>query len=167
HRAVGEKVAESLLARGHRRFALITAGDERALMRRNGFVDTVVAAGAKPPDCIITPSPTNLPMGREALGRLVDQGFRGAIFCSSDALALGVMTEAHARGLAIPGEIAVMGFGDFDYAAHTSPPLSSVLVDRQQVGHLVADALLARLDGKKVTPKVTDVGFEVVDRGST
>jgi LacI family gluconate utilization system Gnt-I transcriptional repressor len=77
------------------------------------------------------------------------------------------MTEVLARGLNIPGDIAVMGFGDFDYAAHTSPSLSSVHVDRTKVGHLVADALLARLDGKKGVPKVTDVGFEVVGRGST
>ena len=167
HRAVGEAVGAHLLARGHRRFAVITAGDERAIMRRDAFVKAVTAAGAAPPECIITPSATNLPMGREMLGRLVDQGFRGAIFCSSDALALGVLTEAQARGLAIPGDIAVMGFGDFDYAAHTSPSLSSVHVDRNRVGHLVADALLARLDGKKVTPKVIDVGFDVVGRGST
>jgi LacI family gluconate utilization system Gnt-I transcriptional repressor len=167
HRAVGEAVAGHLLGRGHRRFAVITAGDERAILRRDGFVEAVMAAGAAPPECIITPSATNLPMGRETLGRLVDAGFRGAVFCSSDALALGVMTEAQARGLRIPGDIAVMGFGDFDYAAHTSPSLSSVRVDRNKVGHLVADALLGRLEGKEVTPKVIDVGFDVVGRGST
>jgi LacI family gluconate utilization system Gnt-I transcriptional repressor len=167
HRAVGEKVAEYLLAKGYRRFAALSAGDERAIMRRDGFVDTVVAAGAKQPDCIVTPSSTNLPMGREALGRLVEKGFRGAIFCSSDAMALGVATEAQARGLAIPGDIAVIGFGDFDYAAHTSPPLSSVYVDRQKIGNLVADALLARMGGNKVSPKVTDVGFEIIGRAST
>jgi LacI family gluconate utilization system Gnt-I transcriptional repressor len=167
HRAVGEKVAQYLLAKGYRRFASVGAGDERAILRRDAFVEAVVAAGAEPPDCIVTPSATNLPMGRETLGRLVDQGFRGAIFCSSDALALGVITEAQARGLTIPDDIAVIGFGDFDYAAHTSPSLSSVFVDRQRVGHLVADALLARLDGKKVSPKVLDVGFEIVERGST
>jgi LacI family gluconate utilization system Gnt-I transcriptional repressor len=168
HRAVGEKVAEHLLARGHRRFASFTAGDERAIMRHSGYADTVVAAGAEQPDCIITPSPTNLPMGREALGGLVDKGFRGAIFCSSDAMALGVMIEAQARGLAIPDEIAVIGFGDFEYAAHAATPLSSVFVDRQKIGDLVADALLARMGGKKmVVPKVTDVGFEIIGRTST
>jgi LacI family gluconate utilization system Gnt-I transcriptional repressor len=167
HQAVGEKVAEHLLARCYRRFASISAGDERALLRRDAFAKAVMAAGAEAPDCVVTPSATNLPMGRENLARLIDQGFRGAIFCSSDALALGVMIEAQARGLAIPEEIAVVGFGDFDYAAHTSPPLTSVFVDRQKIGHLVADALLARMRGKKPGPKITDVGFEVVARGST
>lgn len=167
HRAVGEAVGAFLLERGHRRFASISAGDERAILRRDGFVDAVVAGGAEPPICIVTPAPTNLTMGREALGRLVDAGFRGAVFCSSDALALGVVIEAQARGLSIPEAIAVIGFGDFDYAANTAPPLSSVLVDRQKVGDMAADALLARLHGREVTPKVVDVGFRIVQRATT
>lgn len=167
HQAVGEKVAEHLLGRGHRRFAALTAGDERALLRRDGFSDAVVAAGAEPPECIVTPSATTLAMGREALSRLVEAGFRGAISCSSDAIALGVLIEARERGLKIPDEIAVIGFGDFDYAAHTSPPLSSVFVDRERIGNLVADALLARMNDRKVAPKVMDVGFEIIGRAST
>lgn len=167
HWAVGEAVARYLLDRGHRRFASISAGDERAILRRDAFVETVVANGSERPTCIVTPAPTNLIMGREALGRLVDDGFRGAIFCSSDALSLGVVTEAQARGLAVPADIAVIGFGDFDYAANTAPPLSSVLVDRQKVGDLAADALLARLHGQEVTPKVVDVGFTIIPRATT
>lgn len=167
HSEVGQAVARHLLAKGYQRFASISAGDERALMRRDAFVDVVVAAGAPAPSCIVTPAPTTLTMGREATGRLIDEGFRGVIFCSSDVLALGVVIEAQARGLCVPGDIAVIGFGDFDYAANTSPPLSSVMVDRTKVGHLAADALLARLGGREFTPKVVDVGFELVDRATT
>jgi len=167
HRYVGQKVAEYLLSRRYQRFASIGGGDERALMRRDGFADALIAAGAPAPLSIVTPSPTSLPMGRETFGPIFDQGFRGAIFCSSDALALGVMLEAQKRGLAIPGEIGVIGFGDFDYAASTSPPLSSVLVDRRKVGLLAAEALLARLDGRKVSPKTVDVGFEILERATT
>ena len=38
-----------------------------------------------------------------------------AVFCSSDLLALGVLTEARAQGKAVPDELAVMGFGDLDF----------------------------------------------------
>lgn len=166
HAAVGEAVAQFLLAKGYDRFATISAGDERALMRREGFTRTIEQAGA-PVTNVVTPAPTNVPMGRETVGRLVEQGFRGAIFCSSDALALGVVTEALARGLRVPQDIAVIGFGDFDYAGNTSPRLSSVMVDRQKVADLAADALIARLAGRTVSPKVVDVGFRIVDRETT
>ena len=166
HTAVGEAVAHFLLTKGYDRFATISAGDERALMRRDGFARTVERLGATSID-IVTPAPTNVPMGRQEIGRLIDQGFRGAVFCSSDALALGVVTETLARGMKVPEDIAVIGFGDFDYAGNTSPRLSSVLVDRQKVADLAADALLARLAGRSFSPKVVDVGFRIVDRETT
>lgn len=166
HTMVGEAVAHFLLTKGYDRFATISAGDERALMRRDGFARTMERLGASSID-IVTPAPTNVPMGRQEIGRLIDQGFRGAVFCSSDALALGVVTETLARGMKVPEDIAVIGFGDFDYAGNTSPRLSSVLVDRQRVADLAADALLARLAGRTFSPKVVDVGFRIVDRETT
>lgn len=166
HTAVGEAVAHHLLTKGYARFATISAGDERALMRREGFAKVIEQAGAERID-VLTPAPTNVQMGRETIGRLIEQGFRGAVFCSSDALALGVVTEVLARGLTVPGDIAVVGFGDFDYAGNTSPRLTSVLVDRQKVADLAADALLARLAGRPVSPKVIDVGFRIVERETT
>lgn len=166
HSAVGEAVGHFLLTKGYETFATISAGDERALMRRDAFARTVERAGAETTN-IVTPAPTTLPMGREAIGKLIEQGFRGAVFCSSDVLALGVVTETLSRGLKVPGDIGVIGFGDFDYAGNTTPRLSSVMVDRQKVADLAADALLARLNGRSVSPKVVDVGFRIVDRDTT
>lgn len=166
HTAVGEAVGHYLVAKGYTRFATISAGDERALQRRDGFARTVERASL-PIVNIETPAPTNVLMGRETVARLIEDGFRGAIFCSSDALSLGVVTEARARGMRIPEDIAVIGFGDFDYAGNTSPRLSSVLVDRQKVADIAADALLARLEGKVVSPKIVDVGFRIVERETT
>lgn len=167
HRAVGEAVAHFLLAKGHTRFATISAGDERALMRRDGFVETLVKAGVAMPENHVTPAPTNVQMGRETIAEMIEAGFRGAVFCSSDALTLGIVTEAHARGLSIPQDIAVIGFGDLDYAANTSPSLTSVAIDRHKIADLASDALLARLAGREFTPKVVDVGFRIVERETT
>jgi LacI family gluconate utilization system Gnt-I transcriptional repressor len=166
HAAVGEAVAHFLLAKDYEDFATISAGDERALMRRDGFARIVERAGSKVTN-ILTPAPTNVKMGREELARLADAGFRGAIFCSSDALALGIVTEARTRDLRVPEDIAVIGFGDFDYAANTSPRLSSVFVDRQKIADIATDALLARLAGRTVSPKVVDIGFRIIDRETT
>ncbi len=44
-----------------------------------------------------------------------------AIACSSDNLAQGAIAEALDRGMAIPRDLAVMGFGDLEFAAHTTP----------------------------------------------
>ncbi|MDI5568691.1 substrate-binding domain-containing protein, partial [Salmonella enterica subsp. enterica serovar Kentucky] len=41
--------------------------------------------------------------------------------CSSDTLAQGAMMEAESRGLRIPHDLAVIGFGDLDFAASNRP----------------------------------------------
>ncbi len=167
HRAVGEAVARRLLPKGFPAHAVVTAGDERALLRAEGFIDTIVKAGEAAPIRRVTPAPTNVQMGRETIAELLDAGFRGAVACSSDALALGIVTEVTARGLKVPDDVAVIGFGDFDYAAHTAPRLSSVRVDRQLVADTAAAMLLARLSGREVAEPIVDVGFEIIERETT
>ncbi|WP_448208041.1 LacI family DNA-binding transcriptional regulator [Azospirillum sp. sgz302134] len=166
HRDVGLRVGEYLHGKGYRRVAVISADDERATIRRDAIIEALTARGVGDVISVPTPAPSSLSMGRNVLGELVDAGFRGAIHCSSDAMAHGVVLEAQARGLSVPEDIAVIGFGDLDFAAYTSPPLTTVRVDRFTVGRLAAEALLARLAGKPVSPKVVDVGFDIVERAS-
>lgn len=167
HAGVGQRVAEYFHAKRYKKVAAIYAGDERALIRCNNFVARAEALGLDVHPSIIVPSPTTLQMGRESLATLAKAGFRGAITTSSDAMAHGVVLEAQALGLRVPEDIAVVGFGDLDYAANVSPPLSSVFVDRFAVGRIAADMLLTRLGGHEVKDKVHDVGFEIIERGTT
>ncbi|WP_431857437.1 LacI family DNA-binding transcriptional regulator [Azospirillum sp.] len=167
HQAVGRGVGEYLHAKGYRRVAVFSAEDERATIRRDGIVATLASLGVTDVTCITTPAPSSLAMGRDALSRLLADGFRGAIHCSSDSMAHGVVLEAQARGLSVPGDIAVIGFGDLDFAAYMSPPLSTVRIDRFAIGRLAAEALLNRLADKPVEQKVVDVGFEIVERATT
>jgi LacI family gluconate utilization system Gnt-I transcriptional repressor len=90
-----------------------------------------------------------------------------AIFCSSDALAQGVLAEVQSCGMSIPEDVAVMGFGDLSFAAYTFPALTTVRIDRRAIGRIAADAMLARMDGRADVEKVIDVGFEVIERAST
>jgi LacI family gluconate utilization system Gnt-I transcriptional repressor len=168
HAAVGKAVADYLLGKGYRRFAIVGADDERARLRWTSYVQVLRANGISDVAEIITPAPTNLWMGRDGLSRLIAGGFQqGAIFCSSDSLAHGVLLEAQARGMTIPRDIAVIGFGDTDIGAFTVPALSTVRIDRFAVGRFAADCLLSRLDGNAVSRKTIDVGFEVIERDTT
>jgi LacI family gluconate utilization system Gnt-I transcriptional repressor len=98
---------------------------------------------------------------------LVEAPDTQAIFCSSDLLALGVMTEARARGLTVPDDIAVMGFGDVPFVADMVPALTTVRINGGQIGTLAARFLMDRAEGRAVEPGIVDVGFSIIERDST
>jgi LacI family gluconate utilization system Gnt-I transcriptional repressor len=66
----------------------------------------------------------------------------------------------------VPRDLAVVGFGDLDFAAYTFPPLSTVRIDRAAIGRLAAEALLGRIDGRPVE-RIVDIGFQIMERGTT
>ena len=82
-------------------------------------------------------------------------------------LALGVLTEARARAIAVPQQLAVMGFGDIDFAETVSPALSSVRIDGTRMGQTAAQWIADRAEGKAVAQPVVDIGFSIVERSSS
>lgn len=168
HVEAGRAVADYVVNAGYRRAATVSAGDERALRRKDAFIREIARRSAIEVTDVAFEGSASLAHGRDALRRLIDRdGFEGgAIFCSSDLLAHGVVIEANARRLAIPQQFAVIGFGDQDFAADVAPALTSVRVDRAQLGLTAAKALLARFAGEPSPPRMIDLGFEIVRRES-
>jgi LacI family transcriptional regulator, gluconate utilization system Gnt-I transcriptional repressor len=87
------------------------------------------------------------------------------VFCTSDMVALGVLTEAKARGMNIPAELAVMGYGDLNFAADTDPPLTTIRADGKFIGQETARLIMQRASAE-TEASVVDVGFSVVRRAS-
>ncbi len=167
HEKVGNAVAEYLVAQGRRKLAIVTADDHRAGLRRKGFVATALRLGvAALPACVV-PAPTTLGNGRAGLADLLGRHPDiDAVFCSSDILALGVMTEAQARGIAVPERFAVFGFGDLAFAGDTHPALTTVRIDGNAIGRQAARFIVERAQGRAVEERVIDLGFSIVQRVS-
>ncbi|HSV44144.1 MAG TPA: substrate-binding domain-containing protein, partial [Ramlibacter sp.] len=168
HEKVGREAAGFLHGKGYRRPAIVTADDHRAGLRRAGFEARLQELGtARVPACVV-PAPSTLANGRLGLRRLLQAHPRtDAVLCSSDVLAHGVVTEAQSRGMAVPGDLAVMGFGDQDFAGHTHPPLSTVHVDGAAIGAQAARFIMNRVEGRDIGPRIRDIGFSIVERAST
>jgi LacI family gluconate utilization system Gnt-I transcriptional repressor len=172
HEKIGAAVADYLYAQGRRCLGIITASDDRARRRAKGMVDAAAArgiAGALAPELpmALVSAPGTLGSGRRALADLLSRHSGiDAVFCSSDMLALGVVTEAAARGIAVPHGIAVVGYGDLNFAPDTMPPLTTVSVDGTAIGRLAAGLIIDRVQGRPVPQNVIDVGFSIVRRQS-
>ncbi|MFJ1300705.1 LacI family DNA-binding transcriptional regulator [Pseudomonadota bacterium AL_CKDN230030165-1A_HGKHYDSX7] len=165
HRDVGRAVADYFRAKGWQRVGVATANDRRATIRSEGFL---AAWGGRDVPKAVVPAPSNVASGRRACAELLRQDpTLQAIFCSADAMAEGVLTEARVRGLRVPEDLAVCGFGGADFAAHLAPALTTVQVDGAWIGKQAARILVARCRGETVSDPVIDVGFEIIERAST
>ncbi|PHM20446.1 MAG: GntR family transcriptional regulator [Curvibacter sp. PD_MW3] len=167
HADIGRAVARFLIGKGHQRLALVRADDERAQRRAVAFTEAVAAHGLGAVHVVNVGASRSLKSGRQAMARLLEEAPAvDAVFCSSDLLALGVMTEARVRGVDIPGRMAVMGFGDVPFVADMAPALSTVRINGSEIGRLAAQSLMARAEGRPVTPRIVDMGFSIVERES-
>lgn len=168
HSDIGREVAQFLMSKGYKKFAIVRAEDERADRRSVAFLDTVAQQGLPPVYVSNVGASRSLKSGREALSRILSEAPTvEAIFCSSDLLALGVMTEARARGLSVPGDIAVMGFGDVPFVADMVPALTTVRINGEHIGALAARQLMDRAEGRDAPSRIVDVGFSIIERDST
>jgi LacI family transcriptional regulator, gluconate utilization system Gnt-I transcriptional repressor len=168
HVEVGRAVAKFLHAKGRRRFAVVAGDDERATRRLGAFEAAAVALGLPRVQRVVVPAPTTLRSGRAALSTLLTGGGEAidAVFCSSDLLALGVMTEALARRVKVPAQLAVVGFGDLNFAADLHPALTTVHINGAGIGRQAAQFIVDRAEGRGVAQRVIDIGFSIVDRKS-
>ncbi len=167
HTAVAEAVCRRLHAGGRRRLAVIGADDERALRRAAAFLATARSLRLPKPVVYRVAAPAMSDGGRSGLRALLaqDPDIDG-VFCSSDLLALGLLTEALVLGFKVPDRLAVIGFGDVYFARDLHPALTTVRIDGTRMGKEAARCIVDRVEGRAVPERVIDIGFTIIERAS-
>lgn len=167
----GRAMTRFLHANGRRRIGFIGGlheGDHRGRLRRQGYAAALRELGLGEPRTIT--DQTVVPMverGARQLGQLLDRWpDTDAIFCASDSVALGALSEARRRGLAVPDRLAIAGFGDFEFAGEHGLGLTTVRIPGYAIGATAGQLILRRKQGDPDTPRIVDLGFEIVRRGS-
>ena len=169
HEQVGADVASFFIAKGHERFAAVSASDGRARARARSFADAAGKAGFSVVAEFVAPAPSTIGAGRNFLKTLMPVlAERCAVFCGSDLLAFGVLTEALAQGIAVPERLAICGFGNFELSEMCEPPITTVNLEGAGMGRSAATFLLRRLAGE--APREADrvrVPFQILERATT
>lgn len=171
NRAAGRALTEALLARGYRRIVfagLAPAAELRSRRREEGYRAAMRAAGLQPAVHRLDDVDRGLTMrsgARAAVALLAARPRCEAVMFANDFPAFGALAECARRGVAVPGGLAIAGFGDFEVAREAHPALTTVRVPGREMGRRAAAMILERLAGRAVEPRV-DLGFEVVLRES-
>jgi LacI family transcriptional regulator len=146
-RAAGAEAANYLESLGHRRIGLIT-GPRRyrsSIERGDGFIDALGRRGIQVPADRVYEGGYTFESGVAGAEQLLARPDRPtAIFACNDEMAAGVYKAALRMGIAIPGELSVVGYDDSPLASQLWPALTTIRLPVRDVGRQAATLLLAQ-----------------------
>ena len=155
---------------GRRRIAFVNGPEHTTpgASRRLGYLDGLRSCGLpRDGEPIEVAEDFMTEPGRKAAERLLDRTRPDAILCANDLLAAGALAALHARGLRVPGEVALVGMDNSALCEVTWPTLSSVDLGSAERARLAAELLLERIEGADVEPRVVGVEPTLVVRASS
>lgn len=170
NRRAGRLAAEHLLSLGHRRFGMVSGvleQNDRAKARLGGVRDALADAGLSLPDRCISQQKFTISGGRAGLAALLSLGEPPtALIGGNDLLAAGILFEAQARGIAVPGELSIVGFDNLDLSAHLTPSLTTIHLPTAELGRRAAEMVMSRL-ARAPAAEMIELPVELVVRKST
>ncbi len=165
----GRLAADHLLGLGRRRIAFFGHADEHYpefADRYRGLCEGLADAGVAIDPALQLDALNNEEAGRAAVRTLIDEAIPfDAIFAASDLIAIGAMRALTEAGLAIPGDVAVVGFDDIPAASLTTPPLTTIMQDLKAAGELLVETLLAQIEDQP--PANRTLPTRLIQRRST
>ena len=169
----GRLAVEHLVEQGHTRVAFIGGPDTIGQVRdrlegaRKAWAD----AGLPPEQLVVVPTEAlTVVEGRSAGERVMGLGRSRrptAAFCANDLLALGLLQQLSTSGLSVPGDLAIVGYDDIEYASAAAVPLTSVRQPRQELGRRAAELVLDEAEDPEHVHQQVVFTPELVARRST
>lgn len=166
----GRTVTDYLIQSSRQRIAFIgtsRAGDRRGKRRAEGYRDALINSGlgeALYIDGDLSFS-SDADIGAsgfaQALTRWPDLD---AVVCVSDPVAMGAICEASRRGIQIPGQMAITGFGGLELARESALNLTTIEFPGQKIGEVAAEILIDPEQNER--KNIVDLGFNLVRRGT-
>ncbi len=147
-----------LVDHGHSRIACIASpADSVSNLLGAGYAQALAAANLPRDDQLVAPVPDfSLEAGAKAATQLLLQDHPPtAIFCAGDILALGAISAIHERGLRVPQDVAVMGYGEIPFARLAAPSLSTVRLPADRLGYEAIRTLRQAIQDGEPQPPVT------------
>ena len=159
-----------LLDLGHKNLGVIaglTTANDRAQDRVDGIREALAINGLRLSQEMLIERPYRIIDGKMALRELLKSPKPPtAVICGNDLLAFGAMLECQEHGISVPDELSIAGFDDLDFAAHLTPPLTTVDVPAGEIGEQAAEYLLSCID-KQAPLKSKEINVNLIIRKST
>jgi LacI family transcriptional regulator len=160
---------EHLLRLGHSNILLLNAPGyiSSAADRRSGYEEALRARGLEVDGRLIYESdPTTESAYNTVKRALVEGVVFSALFAFNDIMLIGALQALKEHGAKVPSEVSMVGFDDLEFLSLLDPPMTSVRIQRYQMGVESANLLLSRIKGRTEAQKII-LPAELIIRGST
>lgn len=167
--AASESAVAFLISKGYRQIAMLTSFEGPARFRELGYRKALEAHQIAFDESLLSPGKFSEEGGYQAMNNLLQRGIRPAgVFAANDLMAIGAILAIHEAGLAIPEEIAVMGFDDIPAARLVCPTLTTVTQFQRELGRRAAEMVMERLtQDVPAGGRSVEMPFQIVERQST
>lgn len=155
YRAGVEAIVTRLIEQGRRNFAFAAgpASSHGGRRRREGVEAALSRHGLLLK--LDAPCTPDIEGGTAIAGRIAALATEiDAVICYNDLIALGLMKELMAAGVAVPGKVAIAGCDDIPAASLVSPPLTTLRVAKQDLGEMAMRMLLDRIAGRNAQQRI-------------
>jgi LacI family transcriptional regulator len=150
-RGGAELAVDHLVKLGHRRIGYINGPQGWASSRDRllGYRDVLKQNNIEFDPTLVEEGTWEVQSGFNAATRLLKLAERPtAIFAANDLMALGAIYAVQKSGLQVPGDVAVVGYDDQDFAAFSNPTITTVRSPSFEMGQLAAKLILDRLENQ-------------------
>lgn len=145
--------------------------DTRGFDRRLGFIRQMEDFGLDSRRLIEAgPPPISMREGASALVRLLRQwSDTEAVVCVSDLAAFGALTECQRKGIDVPGQLAIAGFGAYEISDICVPPITTIDPNCYQIGMQAADVVKRIISNSPEArePELHELKVRLIVRAST
>jgi len=172
----GQRIATThLIKRGFHNIHLIINSNDatsvqgiKTIIRINGYKQALAAHGI--PFCAenISVESNDVTSFYNAAQRILEVSSPPLAFtCTNDVMALGIIHAIAERGLHIPSDVAVIGYDDIELSNHSTPPLTTVHIVKQNMGILATEVLITHIEHPDTPAKQILLDPYIIQRGST
>jgi len=164
------ELVEHLVGLGHRRIATISGprANPHAIDRLKGYREGLDQAGIAFDAALVLDGAFSMQSGAEAARAILSMPERPtAILSMNDEMAIGAIQALTAAGIRVPEDIAVTGFDDINFAAHSTPSLTTVQQPAAEMGAKACELLIDWIEDKSQDEAVHILPHKLIVRESS
>lgn len=163
----GRMAAEALLARGYARIGFL-GGPERASTTEDRLAGFAAVARERGVEAVVRfAGAYSFEAGRAGMARALAEGLGvEAWFCGDDVLSMGALAAVREAGLAVPGDVGIIGLNDMEMAGWAGVDLTTIHQPFGDIVRAAVDLVERRMEEPERAPEVRLFPCRVVERGT-